>query len=234
MRRGLSHGGDAPAKVTLRALLGANMGRLGLTPAAVETLVTHARISAYRAGQSLFVPAESDHVLHFLIRGAVRITCTRRGVPPMTVRIMKPGHVFSLASLSDHAEPRTFGAVAHEPALVAVVGHDAMRQVLMTLPPANAIALVSNSWRVLLRQLLDKCMSLMAPLRDRVEGALELLAHDFGAPHALGTLIDLHLTHHDVAELAVASRANVSRCLSAMRREGRIEVDGRRFVLVRR
>lgn len=231
-RRGHSPGCDA-AKVTLRALLGANMTRLGLTPAAIETIVGHARISAYRAEQAVFAPADADHLVHFLIRGAVRITCERPGVPPMTVRIVRPGQFFSLASLFDHPEPRKFGAIAHEPALVALVSHEAMRQVLATLPPANALTLVSSSWRVLLRLVFDKCAALMSPLRDRVEGALELLAQDFGTPHPRGTLIDLPLTHHDVAQLAVASRANVSRCLSSMRREGRLDVEGRRFVLVR-
>ncbi|HEV7731940.1 MAG TPA: Crp/Fnr family transcriptional regulator [Candidatus Binatia bacterium] len=223
---------DAPAKVTLRALLAQNMNRLGLTTAAVETLVAHARISGYRAGQAVFAPTDSDHLVHFLIRGAVRITC-EMGSGTMTVRIVRPGQFFSLASLFDHPEPRKFGAVAHEAALVALISHEAMRQVLMALPPANALTLVSSTWRVLLRLLFDKCAYLMAPLRERVTRALELLAQDFGTPHERGVLIDLPLTHHDVAELAVASRANVSRCLSAMRREGRLDVEGRRFILVR-
>jgi CRP/FNR family transcriptional regulator len=232
-RRGVSSGCEAPAKVTLRALLGANMMRLGLTPAAIDTLVMSAHITPYRTGQTVSATAGSDDLVHFLINGAVRVTCTHDGVEPMTVRFIRPGQFFSLTPLSDEPSPPSFGAAAHEPALVAAVGREAMRQVLMTLPPANALTFVAHSWRVLLRLVFDKCVSLMSPLRERVATSLELLAQDFGAPHARGVLIDLPLTHQDVAQLAVASRANVSRCLSSMRRDGRLDVEGRRFVLIR-
>ena len=47
-------------------------------------------------------------------------------------------------------------------------------------------------------------------------------------------LIDLPLTQADLAELVVGSRAKVSRCVTDLRRAGKLEVSGRRLILTRR
>ena len=60
---------------------------------------------------------------------------------------------------------------------------------------------------------------------------LDQLACDFGRPVSDGTLIDLPLIHRDLAKLVVASRANVTRRLCALRHSRTIDVVSRRIVL---
>jgi CRP-like cAMP-binding protein len=90
---------------------------------------------------------------------------------------------------------------------------------------------MAYTWRVLSRLLYEKCLQLTMPLRDRVVHELAVLAHDFGEPHDDGVLINLPLTQADLAQLVVASRANVSRCLAALRRARLLEFVGRRILL---
>jgi len=87
---------------------------------------------------------------------------------------------------------------------------------------------------VLSRLLYEKCLHLTMPLRDRLVHELGVLAHDFGERRDEGILIDLPLTQADLAALVVASRANVSRCIVALRRAGVLEFVGRRLFLTAR
>jgi CRP-like cAMP-binding protein len=61
---------------------------------------------------------------------------------------------------------------------------------------------------------------------------LGVLARDFGAPRADGSVeVTLALTHADLAEFAIASRAKVARAMKLLEREGLVARDGRRLVL---
>jgi CRP/FNR family transcriptional regulator len=222
------------AKATLRALLSHNAARLGLTAAAIEAIVGQSQITHWRAGQRIFDAEDSQDLVNFLVAGAVKVVCHGRGRIPVLVQLVRPGQFFGLASLFDRPRPRQFSAVAHAPAVVAMMSQEVMTNVVADLPPGRALQLMAYSWRALSRLLYEKCVLLTMPLPDRLRYELAVLAHDFGQRHPAGVLIDLPLTQADLAELVVGSRSNVSRCVAELRRTGQLEVVGRRLVLTRR
>jgi CRP/FNR family transcriptional regulator len=225
---------EAPSKVTLRALLTREAPRLGLTAAAIDEIVRQSQITYWRAGQEIFSQGESHDLVNFLVAGAVRVVCEGFHRVPVVVQIVRPAHFFGLGSLFDSPGPRLFGAVAHVDAVVAVMSQDALNGVMAALPPGCALQVMAYSWRVLSRLLYEKCLQLTLPLRDRLIHELGVLAHDFGDRRDDGILIDLPLTQADLAALVVASRANVSRCVVALRRAGLVEFVGRRLFLTAR
>jgi len=56
-------------------------------------------------------------------------------------------------------------------------------------------------------------------LEDRLLGLLAVLAEQFGRPHDEGTLIDVRLTHAQLASAIGATRATVTRLLGRLRRQ---------------
>jgi len=62
-------------------------------------------------------------------------------------------------------------------------------------------------------------------VNDRVLGLLALLAEPFGRPHADGTLIDVRLTHGQLASAIGATRATITRVLGRLRREHLLTID---------
>ena len=153
---------------------------------------------------------------------------------PVLVQIVRPGQFFGLASLFDRPGRRQFSAVAHAPAVVAMMSQEVMNGVVAGLPAGRALQLMAYSWRALSRLLYEKCLLLTMPLRDRLVHELEVLAHDFGQSDPEGLVIDLPLTQADLAELVVGSRAKVSRCVADLRRAGKLKVSGHRVILTRR
>ena len=225
--------GITPAKATLRALLTRHAGRLGLTVSAIESIVAQSQVTHWKAGQQIFAPEDAHDLASFLVAGAVKVICPGRRRFPVLVQIVRPGQFFGLASLFDRPRLRQFGAVAHVPALVAMMSQEVITNVFASLPPGNALQLMAYSWRALSHLLYEKCLLMTMPLRERLLHELEMLAHDFGEPHESGTLIDLPLTHADLAQLVVGSRAKVSRSVADLRRSGEIAIVGRRLVLKR-
>ncbi len=72
-------------------------------------------------------------------------------------------------------------------------------------------------------------------LDQRVLGILSLLAEQFGVPHPQGTLINLRLTHAQLAAAIGATRTTITRVLGELRAAGKLSSEGsgrgERFVL---
>jgi CRP-like cAMP-binding protein len=72
-------------------------------------------------------------------------------------------------------------------------------------------------------------------LRQRLLGLLSLLAATFGRSHAEGMMIDVRLTHAELASAIGATRSTITRLLSELRRERLVVSEGRgraeRFVI---
>ncbi|HZP43324.1 MAG TPA: Crp/Fnr family transcriptional regulator [Candidatus Binatia bacterium] len=225
--------GPALAKVTFRALLEQSASRIGLTTAAVEVIVARSQMTHWRAGQRIFAPEDGHDLVHFLVSGVVKVLCDgRRGVPVL-VQMVRPGQFFGLASLFDRPGRRHFSAVAHLPAVVAMMSREVIGGVMADLPPGRTLQTMAYSWTALSRLLYEKCLLLTMPLRDRLLHELESLAHDFGQAHPDGTRIDLPLTHADLAALVAGSRAKVSRAVAELRRRGLLDVEGRSYIVKR-
>jgi CRP-like cAMP-binding protein len=68
----------------------------------------------------------------------------------------------------------------------------------------------------------------------RLASVLLALAGRFGVRDSRGTIVNLRLTHRELAQLIGSTRETVSVTVAAFRREGWIHVDGKRFVLLDR
>jgi CRP-like cAMP-binding protein len=224
--------GPTPAKSALRGLLCRDAERLGLTTSAIEALVAHSQMTCWRSGQTIFGTGDASGLVSFLVAGIVKVVCPGRRSVPMVVQFVRPGRFITTGGLLDRrARERRFGAVAHTSALVAMVSQEVVTEVIAALPPDRALHLSSYGWRAFSHLLHEKCLLLTMPLHDRLTHVLRVLARDFGRPSADGVLIDLPLTHRDLAQLAVGTRANVSRCVEKLLRQGRLTVVERRLVL---
>ena len=58
------------------------------------------------------------------------------------------------------------------------------------------------------------------------------LAKRHGVQDAHGTIIDLKITHQELAEMVGTSRETVTRVIARLREEGILEVDHRRMTLL--
>ena len=71
-------------------------------------------------------------------------------------------------------------------------------------------------------------------MSDRLLHLFERLSAEHGKPAHDGTLLDIRLTHHDLASIIGSTRETVTLEIAALVRAGKITHDGRYFTLVTR
>lgn len=221
------------AKEQLRARLGDVGRRMGLSASAVELLVRGAQLGHWRKGQNIFSPEDTADFVNFLVTGAVKVSCPS-GTGTVCVQLIRPGQFFGLNWYADQGQPRLFSASAFTDATVAIITNEMMAELVANSPPPGILQIVSFSWRVLSRLLYDKCCLLGLRLEERLIHELAVLARDFGHDADGAVLIDLPVTHADLAEFAIASRANVARVMKRFEREGLAIREGRKIALTAR
>lgn len=218
----MTHGNEQ-AKETLRRSLQMNAQRFGLTPRAIDSLVAAAIISRVAPGIQIFDRADTSDFITYLVAGVARVGCTTPDGSPMTLLYAKSGQFVATGWLGEQRPPqRTFGAVAHTAAIVAMWSQQSVMEVVAALEPRRAFQLMAFGWRAFSSLLHQKFRMLPMSLRDRVVFQLKALARDFGRPIETppGVLIQLVLTQQELADLVVAQRSSVSRCLGVLRKKG--------------
>jgi CRP-like cAMP-binding protein len=219
------------AKQQFRQLLNDARDRLGLSPAAVDELTRGAQVGRWRAGQRIFDASDTTDLVNFLVAGAVKVSCPT-GEGAVCVQMVRPGQFFGLNWYSEPGQPRMFVATAFTDSIVAMLGSRHMARIIRTLSPDEVLQLFAYSWRALSGLLYEKCCLLDLDLRERLLHELGILARDFGATRADGSVaLTLALTHADLAELAIASRAKVAAAMKLLERQGLVARDGRHLVL---
>ena len=220
-------------KEQLRTLLNDVGHRMGLTATAVDQLVRSAQLGRWAKGQNIFSPEDTADFVNFLVAGVVKVSCPS-GAGTVCVQLIRPGQFFGLNWYADKGQPRLFSASAFTDATVAIITAEMMSELIAASPPRGVLQIVSFSWRVLSRLLYEKCCVLGLRLDERLIHELAVLARDFGVEDEAGVLIDLPLTHADLAEFATASRANVARVMKRFERERFVAKAGRKFIVTPR
>jgi len=219
------------SKEQLRTLLSETGPRMGLGPVGIDEIVRQAQLGQWRKNQRIFRSEDTSDLVNFLVAGAVKVTCPT-GEGTVCVQIVRPGQFFGLNWYGDRSQPRQFTAIAFTDSTVAMVTSDTMARVIATAPPRAVLLLLAYSWRALSGLLYEKCCLLGLRLEDRLLHELGVVAGDFGRRlDDGGVIIDLPLTHADLGELALGSRANVARVMKRLEREGMVVKQGRRIVL---
>jgi CRP-like cAMP-binding protein len=220
-------------KERFRTLLTDVGRRMGLTTTAIDQLTRSAQLARWAKGQSIFSPEDTADFVNFLVAGVVKVSCPS-GAGTVCVQLIRPGQFFGLNWYADRGQPRLFSASAFTDATVAIITNEMMADLIALSPPPGVLQIVSFSWRVLSRLLYEKCSLLGLCLEERLIHELAVLARDFGCDVGEGILIDLPLTHADLAEFALASRANVARVMKRFEREGLVGKRGRKILVAER
>ena len=192
------------------------------------------RVSERHLGvkELVFAPGDPDGQLYFLLEGTVRLYKIYGAYKEATVALLKDGGVFGALSLEEGSWQDVFAEAVTE-ARVAVVRKSVLSEVIRRRPELAVKLLYSFSER--LRQSDDVIESLLdREVSARLATLLSNLGERFGEPDGTGTLLNVRLTHQDLANMIFSTREAVSKVMSEFQREGRIKVRRRRISITPR
>jgi CRP/FNR family cyclic AMP-dependent transcriptional regulator len=181
-------------------------------------------------GTRIFGEGEAADAVYILRRGMVKLSSLSDKGRETILHILKPDQVFGELLLSE--QQRAFTAVALEDSLVAIISKESFVELLSTVP---AVALT------FIRLLSKRLASVERDLAEfghtwsyhRLARVLLQLAENYGKEVPNGTLINIRLTHEDLANLIGTSRETVTTQLNRFTRMGLLKRDARRFIVAK-
>jgi CRP-like cAMP-binding protein len=194
-----------------------------------EDASTRVAERVFRAKDLIFAPGDPDGRLYFLLEGTVRLYKIYGEYKEATVALLKDRGVFGELSLDEGSRQTCFAETLTE-ARVAVVRKRVLVETIKSHPTFATKLLFSFSDR--LRQSDEAIESLLSrEVSARLVRLLLNLGERFGETTESGTVLNMRLTHQDLANMIVSTREAVSKVMSEFQRVGLIEVRKRRICL---
>jgi CRP/FNR family transcriptional regulator, global nitrogen regulator len=183
----------------------------------------------YGAEDAIFAPGDPDEHLYFVLSGTVRLYKLYGDYKEATVALLKDGDVFGELSLQEGAGQTLFAHALTE-VRVAVMRKSVLVEVLKR-DPELVVKLFSSLYERLkqseeaIDRLLDREVS------ARLYKLLQNLGDRFGETIGSAKVLDMRLTHQDLANMIASTREAVSKVMSEFQREGLIEVRNRKIAI---
>jgi CRP-like cAMP-binding protein len=181
---------------------------------------------------TIFTPGDPDDQLYFLLSGVVRLYKIYGDYKEATTALLKDSGVFGKLSLVVGRWQDVFAEAVTE-ARVASIQKASLERVIKS-DSAFALRLFS-SLSERLRQSDEVIESLLhREVSTRLATLLVNLSERFGEDISADVLIDVRLTHQDLANMIASTREAVSKVMSELQRDGVIEIRSRRIAILDR
>lgn len=183
----------------------------------------------YGAKDYIFAPGDPDEHLYFILTGTVRLYKLYGDFKEATIALLKDGDVFGELSLQEGAGQSVFAHALTDARVVVI--RKRMLVEAVKRDPELLIKLFSS-----LSERLKQSEEVISSLLDREVSArlitlLQNLSDRFGETNGSSTVLDIRLTHQDLANMIASTREAVSKVMSEFQREGLIEMRNRKIAI---
>jgi CRP/FNR family cyclic AMP-dependent transcriptional regulator len=184
---------------------------------------------SYRRNQIIFLEEETGNYMYLVLTGKVKVSKSSSAGKETLLAIHKAGDFFGEMSLLDgKTSPATVSAM-EDSKIISVSGMDFHKYLMHN---EKVLLQIIDVLCARLRQVWQT-QSLNSSKADaKIRMGIHQLAKRHGVQDAHGTIIDLKITHQELAEMVGTSRETVTRVIAHLREEGIIEVDQRRMTLL--
>ena len=178
-------------------------------------------------GEMIFTPGDPDEQLYFLRSGTVRVYKTYGDYKEATVALLKDGGIFGKLDLTENGSQDDFAEASTE-TRVASVRKPAVAWLVKRRPDLALSLFSAMSERMKQSDTLIVTL-LHREVSSRLAALLSNLDDRFGRQNGRETLIDVRLTHMELANMIASTREAVSKAMTELQREGLIEVRNRQI-----
>jgi len=188
------------------------------------------RIRSYRKNQVIFLEAEAGTYMYIVLAGKVKVTKSTQGGKESILAIHRQGDFFGEMSLLDgRTSPATVAAM--EDCRIAAIDGADFKRFLMT--NEKVVRQIIQVLCARLRHVWAQIQSLSYSTAEaRIRGEIRQLGLRHGVADSRGIIIDLKVTHQEIAEMVGTSRETVTRTLARLQKDGIIKLENRRIILL--
>jgi CRP/FNR family cyclic AMP-dependent transcriptional regulator len=180
--------------------------------------------------QTILQEEDTPNYLYFIYSGKVKVVQLSADGKERMIAIHRRGDFFGeMAVLDGMTAPAT--VIAIEDTKVGFISREDFEKYLLKNTKVMMEIIAMLCARLRQAWLMLKVMS-FADAEERVRNILKIMGDQFGIRDQRGTIINLRLTHKDIAEFASISRETVTRIIKKLVDSGEIAVlDNKHFLL---
>ncbi|OEF98711.1 Crp/Fnr family transcriptional regulator [Desulfuribacillus alkaliarsenatis] len=180
-------------------------------------------IRKYKKRQIIFVEGEPGEAIYTIIKGKVKLTKSTASGRELILGIRQPGETFAEVVLFDGG-PYPATAEAIEDAEIALLRNKDIEQLVKENSSISIAIIKTMSKRLRMVQQQMRDLALKDTLGSMVS-ILTRLAKEHGVETDEGILINLNLTHQELANFIGTSRESANRLISDLKKSKVISVD---------
>ncbi|MFN2341619.1 MAG: Crp/Fnr family transcriptional regulator [Halanaerobium sp.] len=201
-----------------------------LDPEELELLCQNSYAKFYEEDEVIFFENDSVKKLYLLVKGKVKLSMLSAEGKEKVLTILQEGDIFGELSLFDE-DPHPLTAEVVEDARLLIIPWNEMEKMIQERPSLaiKIIEALSKKTRLLTSQVRELVFQDAA---GRLASLLSRLADDFGREIKEGTVIDLVLTHQEIANLIGSSRVTVTKLLNKFIDDGLINIRKRKIIII--
>lgn len=200
-----------------------------LDPEELELLCQNSYAKFYEKGEVIFFENDSVKKLYLLVKGKVKLTMLSAEGKEKVLTILQEGDIFGELSLFDE-DPHPLTAEVMDDARLLFIPWNEMEKMIQKRASLaiKIIEALSKKTRLLTSQVRELVFQDAA---GRLSSLISRLADDFGREIEEGTVIDLVLTHQEIANLIGSSRVTVTKLINRFIDEGMITIKKRKIII---
>ncbi len=188
-------------------------------------------VRSYLKNQVIFLEEETGNYMYIVLSGKVKVTKSTPGGKDNILAIHQAGDFFGeMALLDGKTSPATVSAM--EDCRIASIGSNDFHRCLMR--NEKVVMQIIQVLCARLRSVWGQIQALTySNAESRIRAGLLQLAKKHGVRDSRGIIINLKITHQEIAEMVGTSRETVTRTLARLQKSCIIEVDHRRLILLK-
>lgn len=201
-----------------------------LSPDQIQQVEASSFSREFSRGDAVYLPSDMSDSVLLLARGRVRICHTTSEGKQAILNFIEPGEMFGELSLftpnrrEEHAE-------AMEKSLVVLIPRETMHGLMARYPQISFS--LTRLYGLRLRRMERRLKSLLyRSSRERLIHLLLELAEKYGQQTDAGLLINLRISHQDMASAIGATRETVTITLGELQSDGLIRIQRRQILLL--
>lgn len=201
-----------------------------LPPEQLARLNGVSRQKTFPKGSSVYLPSDVSQGIMLVAEGRIRLSSLTPDGKQAILAFIEPGEVFGELALVDGGTREEYAEAVVTSTVILLPG-DVLQDLLLESPQFSLgiTRLIGLRRRRVERRLKSL---LFRSTRERLGSLLLELVEQYGRPVPEGVLIDLKLSHQDLASIIGATRESVTLLLGELHTEGLVQI-GRQRVVIR-
>ena len=202
----------------------------GVGQDSLERIASITQEKAFPKKSIIFHEGDRGDTLYILKSGRVKISKITEDGREKTLALMQPGEFFGEMAIFDEQPRSATAEVLDEQAVVFTLAKRDFERLIIE-NPTIALKIMRDMTRRM-RQVNQQVEDLaFKDVHERVASTLKNLAEVEGRPIGTKVLINLKMTHQDLANMVGSSRETVTRALNRLQDEGIISISHQQITI---